>query len=118
MIRRPPRSTLFPYTTLFRSLFLALGAVTAAVQVANDPERFHAFVADEYAQGRDPSSTTEELRAALEHDAGGAEAQLAAFSRVLFRPNARIGLLSFPFGLAARIPVVLLTFLNRLLLVA
>src|SRR2546427_9436610 len=25
MIRRPPRSTLFPYTTLFRSPFLALG---------------------------------------------------------------------------------------------
>src|SRR5258705_4309243 len=24
MIRRPPRSTLFPYTTLFRSLFLGL----------------------------------------------------------------------------------------------
>src|SRR2546430_3420013 len=26
MIRRPPRSTLFPYTTLFRSLHAALGA--------------------------------------------------------------------------------------------
>src|SRR2546430_3801445 len=25
MIRRPPRSTLFPYTTLFRSLFVRLG---------------------------------------------------------------------------------------------
>src|SRR5690242_21183489 len=25
MIRRPPRSTLFPYTTLFRSMRLALG---------------------------------------------------------------------------------------------
>src|SRR5947209_15334077 len=25
MIRRPPRSTLFPYTTLFRSMFLGLG---------------------------------------------------------------------------------------------
>src|SRR5256885_5688339 len=25
MIRRPPRSTLFPYTTLFRSLHLTLG---------------------------------------------------------------------------------------------
>src|SRR5258708_15174134 len=25
MIRRPPRSTLFPYTTLFRSLLLAVG---------------------------------------------------------------------------------------------
>src|SRR2546428_11768488 len=27
MIRRPPRSTLFPYTTLFRSLLTLLGAV-------------------------------------------------------------------------------------------
>src|SRR5256885_13544500 len=25
MIRRPPRSTLFPYTTLFRSKYLAIG---------------------------------------------------------------------------------------------
>src|SRR3712207_7069371 len=32
MIRRPPRSTLFPYTTLFRSgLWLSLAAFTAAV---------------------------------------------------------------------------------------
>src|SRR2546425_7648052 len=31
MIRRPPRSTLFPYTTLFRSLYVAVatGAVLA-----------------------------------------------------------------------------------------
>src|SRR2546427_5458567 len=29
MIRRPPRSTLFPYTTLFRSGLLAFGAHTA-----------------------------------------------------------------------------------------
>src|SRR3712207_7524553 len=27
MIRRPPRSTLFPYTTLFRSLVLGLGGL-------------------------------------------------------------------------------------------
>src|SRR3712207_8946756 len=27
MIRRPPRSTLFPYTTLFRSVLKALGAL-------------------------------------------------------------------------------------------
>src|SRR5258708_27862724 len=27
MIRRPPRSTLFPYTTLFRSLLVSLGFV-------------------------------------------------------------------------------------------
>src|SRR5687767_15541699 len=30
MIRRPPRSTLFPYTTLFRSL----GAIAAAIYLA------------------------------------------------------------------------------------
>src|SRR3989441_5098301 len=30
MIRRPPRSTLFPYTTLFRSLLLAAGEVQAS----------------------------------------------------------------------------------------
>src|SRR3712207_8577506 len=33
MIRRPPRSTLFPYTTLFRSL----GGVARAVETLADP---------------------------------------------------------------------------------
>src|SRR3712207_8025108 len=37
MIRRPPRSTLFPYTTLFRSLLLLLlGRVVALADVALD----------------------------------------------------------------------------------
>src|SRR2546427_1602003 len=35
MIRRPPRSTLFPYTTLFRSLIFASGLLMALAQVAN-----------------------------------------------------------------------------------
>src|SRR2546428_3178080 len=30
MIRRPPRSTLFPYTTLFRSSFVSTGAVASS----------------------------------------------------------------------------------------
>src|SRR5258708_37567867 len=33
MIRRPPRSTLFPYTTLFRSQAAALGAMMGGVTV-------------------------------------------------------------------------------------
>src|SRR3712207_7606893 len=40
MIRRPPRSTLFPYTTLFRSLFgvsFALGAFFAGMILAESP---------------------------------------------------------------------------------
>src|SRR2546430_10217763 len=36
MIRRPPRSTLFPYTTLFRSLSLVLGG-TCLSQTAEQP---------------------------------------------------------------------------------
>src|SRR3989442_3190505 len=34
MIRRPPRSTLFPYTTLFRSAVAGTGRETPHVQVA------------------------------------------------------------------------------------
>src|SRR5256885_15333907 len=33
MIRRPPRSTLFPYTTLFRSLIAAVRATAPSAQV-------------------------------------------------------------------------------------
>src|ERR1039458_2748466 len=36
MIRRPPRSTLFPYTTLFRSRVIA-GATRESVAVADEP---------------------------------------------------------------------------------
>src|SRR3712207_8491193 len=38
MIRRPPRSTLFPYTTLFRSLFVipAAQAVETRCQIRED----------------------------------------------------------------------------------
>src|SRR5258707_5777843 len=39
MIRRPPRSTLFPYTTLFRSLS-ALGPAPALLSVLH-PSRVH-----------------------------------------------------------------------------
>src|SRR3712207_8773518 len=50
MIRRPPRSTLFPYTTLFRSILLRTGVytgdeVTAALQVYRD---FTTTVSDDF----------------------------------------------------------------------
>src|SRR3712207_7867777 len=37
MIRRPPRSTLFPYTTLFRSFDVALGRVVIQEDVQDTP---------------------------------------------------------------------------------
>src|SRR3712207_7328360 len=39
MIRRPPRSTLFPYTTLFRSL--PVDGQIAAAQLLGDPRTHH-----------------------------------------------------------------------------
>src|SRR5947207_7510292 len=38
MIRRPPRSTLFPYTTLFRSLELYGGGLLNGLHVSGVPE--------------------------------------------------------------------------------
>src|SRR2546430_12869332 len=36
MIRRPPRSTLFPYTTLFRSVIVARGGQGCGVEIERD----------------------------------------------------------------------------------
>src|SRR5690242_20972319 len=38
MLRRPPRSTLFPYTTLFRSLRISLGGDGEAALVEEETE--------------------------------------------------------------------------------
>src|SRR5256714_15658124 len=38
MIRRPPRSTLFPYTTLFRSPYLHGDGVATVLELAGDVE--------------------------------------------------------------------------------
>src|SRR3712207_8884902 len=40
MIRRPPRSTLFPYTTLFRSLRRGQTVVSSVEAVHNNPALF------------------------------------------------------------------------------
>src|SRR2546425_7146693 len=53
MIRRPPRSTLFPYTTLFRSRLFQLQA---------GPQGLHAQVVlliDHHAEGRSEEHTSE-----------------------------------------------------------
>src|SRR5258708_27173884 len=42
MIRRPPRSTLFPYTTLFRSLKGVVGVVGVVQDAAADAEHHRA----------------------------------------------------------------------------
>src|SRR5947199_4422355 len=44
MIRRPPRSTLFPYTTLFRSVLKQIPAAPDADGIVYDPISRHVFV--------------------------------------------------------------------------
>src|SRR5947207_10428980 len=60
MIRRPPRSTLFPYTTLFRSegrvgLILDLRAVTAPMLLEGDQHLLRQF--GHVAEAKDRKST-------------------------------------------------------------
>jgi len=103
MIRRPPRSTLFPYTTLFRSAWTAAAAAIAAVLMLGtfepqDRERpaitpsptgalergFSVFrrpptAADALPAGVFPASYDVDSRRAL--DAGGSRVWLATFRR-------------------------------------
>src|SRR5438034_7728279 len=65
MIRRPPRSTLFPYTTLFRSVFCDLVGSTALGE-RTDPEvlrelmaRYHAVLLGYPTQLRSEEHTSE-----------------------------------------------------------
>src|SRR5215475_15692132 len=58
MIRRPPRSTLFPYTTLFRPVLRRPDAVGAAVSRAL-MDRPRAGAADHRADGRSEEHTSE-----------------------------------------------------------
>src|SRR5688572_31057695 len=48
MIRRPPRSTLFPYTTLFRSLFDQADATYELPQRRKDAIALYAAVAQKF----------------------------------------------------------------------
>src|SRR3712207_7687273 len=50
MIRRPPRSTLFPYTTLFRSCRLLVHVLDLGPLDASDPVENHAAVEAELAE--------------------------------------------------------------------
>src|SRR5256885_4817382 len=61
MIRRPPRSTLFPYTTLFRSLAddVPLVAICRGVQVVNVAlgGSLYQDIADQYRDTTNPART-------------------------------------------------------------
>src|SRR2546427_5026731 len=59
MIRRPPRSTLFPYTTLFRSLRRAAGDHRFLGRLGGGPGRARAAAAGDGRAGRSEEHTSE-----------------------------------------------------------
>src|SRR5256885_12999748 len=65
MIRRPPRSTLFPYTTLFRSLRSPLLGRRALAQRLNTLSQRHRGTVVESADGRDRPALLGQQRAQL-----------------------------------------------------
>src|SRR3712207_7303815 len=65
MIRRPPRSTLFPYTTLFRSA--GAGAVGPAERPARRPRRATTTVPSGPAATAAPPATTTSRARSEEH---------------------------------------------------
>ncbi|MGA1533271.1 MAG: stage II sporulation protein M [Planctomycetota bacterium] len=95
-----------------------LATLIAYSMVRADLDDYYLFVAAEYAAGRDPTASTEELRAILmnedgdEHDGDA----LANFAAHLFSNNARIGLLCYAVGIVPVLLVGLLLFQNFALL--
>src|SRR2546430_10991219 len=63
MIRRPPRSTLFPYTTLFRSK--ALPKLKAALAASPQSARIHYRLAVAHLALKDEGSARTELKETL-----------------------------------------------------
>src|SRR3712207_1293048 len=92
MIRRPPRSTLFPYTTLFRSrVSVTLGEVVAALEARYDPALAEGWDAVGLVCG-DPDEPVERVLfavdpvAAVVDEVVGTGAQLLVTHHPLFLP--------------------------------
>ena len=97
------------------TLFLLLGTAAGFLITIGNPERFYAFVAEDYAQGRGPEAPTSELEGGLYEDLDFGQA-LATFATSLFTHNAKIGIVAFALGFAVGMPVFFLMFINGLIL--
>src|SRR2546427_9027116 len=68
MIRRPPRSTLFPYTTLFRSVVVAVENTSKTIDLIRDAHHFGVNVLHEGQRelagklGRSSANTPQKLK--------------------------------------------------------
>jgi len=96
--------------------FMLLGAVTAFMMVHSDPDLYYSLVSDDYSQGRNPASSSAELREVLYGGTEHTSDELGAFASFLFTHNAKIGMIAFAVGFALGVPTIFLLFMNGLIL--
>lgn len=94
---------------------LLVGAIAGFALTVSDVDLFYAFVGEGYAQGRDPTTPTAELRDGLYSD-GDMSDMLFTFASFLFGHNARIGIAAFGLGAVFGLPTLYLLLTNGLLL--
>ncbi len=104
------------YFVLFALGLIAAGVACGLLLTLDEPDRFYAFVSDEMAQGRCPTTPSDKLRAVLFQGGDTAGSSLASFAAFLFSHNARVGIASFALGFLGGIPSMMLLFYNGLVL--
>lgn len=114
--RFPCEVRAFRWMIVLAAVFFFMGLGTGFFMTLDDPDNYYRFISPEYADGRDPSATTEELREVLYYEEGNVWDGLSFFSSFLFNHNAQIAIYSFALGFVAGIPVFYLMFTNGQLL--
>lgn len=99
---------------LASGLLLLLGSAIAFAMVRADPEQYYLFVDSGMAAGRDPTASTEALRATL--FSGRDDDGLLAFATFLFTHNSSVGILTYGLGFVLGLPVALLLLYNGMML--
>lgn len=96
--------------TLWSAALMLAGLAAGWILTAQDSDWFYAFVSRDLAGGRDPSATTQFLRATLYDDGGRKGLQVLA--TFLFTHNAQIAVLAFALGFAFCVPTAFLMVAN------
>ena len=113
LTKRFPREVRnYKWLIALSAAFFLLGMSVGMVRVNQDPENFYNIVDASYASGRNPASTTEELRSVLFETDASIMSALTHFTSFLFTHNAQIGILSFALGFAVGLPVFYFMFVN------
>ena len=101
---------------LIMAIVFAVGTAAGFMMVISDAENYNLIMPAAMAQGRDPGSTREELRAILFADWKGFSRTFVEFANYLFQHNSRVGILSFGLGFMLGVPAIMLEAYNGLTL--